>query len=339
MTITTQLPAPVLRSTDHVLSSLPYLLGFIPRDSAVLLWIHEGKLALTQRVDLPYVATQLESSEDLELWAQEVAQVSHQVSAQEVLIVVNRPDSALATTLCRSLIEQGVYPGAVWCLNEDRYCEFDFTQAQFSSTWIILSPQVSAEVVDDFVSAGWTFLNDRNALTDEVTEVRDVQHEVLTLLCGVELTDVNPADDAQRDQLIARIIAAIVDDEVDNTTVGLVCVALLDVCVRDCVLWQLSAESAQVSYAAKLREFVRAAPSGLRAPVATVAAIYAWMLGDGARANAALAQALLDDPTYGLALMMEIALSNGVAPRHWQAMMQELTYDAARWSGAPSERV
>jgi len=42
-----------LTNPDAVVAALPYLLGFRPERSMVLLWITEGRLTLTQRVDLP----------------------------------------------------------------------------------------------------------------------------------------------------------------------------------------------------------------------------------------------------------------------------------------------
>jgi len=40
-------PAPVLRSPHHLLAALPFLLGFPPHASLVLVWVDDGCIALT----------------------------------------------------------------------------------------------------------------------------------------------------------------------------------------------------------------------------------------------------------------------------------------------------
>ena len=49
----TPIDALTLRSPDALVAAVPYLLGFWPTDSAVVVWLRGGRIMLTQRLDLP----------------------------------------------------------------------------------------------------------------------------------------------------------------------------------------------------------------------------------------------------------------------------------------------
>ncbi|MGO3814952.1 MAG: DUF4192 family protein, partial [Cellulosimicrobium funkei] len=65
---------------------------------------------------------------------------------------------------------------------------------------------------------------------------------------------------------------------------------------------------------AVLEGVVAHAPRGSTAPALTLLALVAWWHGDGGRARRRLAEALAEDPTYRLALLLASALDAGVPP-------------------------
>ncbi|MGX1573521.1 DUF4192 domain-containing protein [Cellulosimicrobium funkei] len=65
---------------------------------------------------------------------------------------------------------------------------------------------------------------------------------------------------------------------------------------------------------AVLEAVVAHAPRGSTAPALTLLALVAWWHGDGGRARRRLAEALAEDPTYRLALLLASALDAGVPP-------------------------
>lgn len=343
---TTTFIRPVLHSSDHVISSLPFLLGFIPHSSAVLLWLRKERLVLTQRVDLPAAFSRDVSADALHEWADDVTSAARHIDADHVLIALfpdayiceagtQHQQSCVASALCGSLIEIGVYPNAIWLAHEDEWCEFDFGSATFSTFVHVLDPRIAAEVAQDFTSAGFAFFEQRSDLIDEVKGNAEDQKTALRAIQDDSCVGVDSDDEQRRDELINVVMRSLNSGATDTHEIGLLYVALLDVNIRDCVLWKLSEDIAQAELCAHLRALVRSAPPGLRAPIATVCAIYSWMLGDGARANVALEQALVDDPTYGLGLLLQIALTNAVPPSQWIEMMHKMSYGSARWSGAP----
>ena len=60
--MTTQ-PTLEMHGPDHLVASLPYLLGFEPGESLVVVWTKGGRLLLTQRVDLPAEEHQVDLTE------------------------------------------------------------------------------------------------------------------------------------------------------------------------------------------------------------------------------------------------------------------------------------
>ncbi|MCX6423903.1 MAG: DUF4192 family protein, partial [Actinobacteria bacterium] len=104
-----------LRSPDAVIAAVPYLLGFMPSESLVIIWLSADQVRLTQRVDLP--------SDDLSVslkeYSEAVALTAQNVIADEVIICVfsdefwdgSLPFAPLITTLM--VVMHGVHMGVV----------------------------------------------------------------------------------------------------------------------------------------------------------------------------------------------------------------------------------
>ena len=341
MTTTATFNSPNLQSPDHVISALPFLLGFIPQASAVLLWLHKHTLVLTQRVDLPDLTVSENPSDDLQVWAAQVAQASRHVDADHVCIALcmegeitikhrQRSSSTLASVLCRSIVDVGAYPHAIWLVFEDQWVEFDFATASFEGECHELDPQIAAEVAEDFACAGYEYLSTRHGLVHEVAGDPERQSAVLQAMHNDPGLGLDLSKNDEREVMIEMFIESCQDVRGGDDHAATLLLALLDVQVRDGILWKLSAQEPHAQLAVYLRSLVRSAPPGLRAPVATIAAIYAWMLGDGARANVVLEQALSDDPEYALGRLLQVALTNAVPPSRWVEMMQAMSYERAR---------
>ena len=71
-----------LRSPAALCCAVPHLLGFHPQDSAVLVWLTGGSIILTQRLDLPTAATELEGWAGA-AWAHRAVEI-----ADEVIVVL-----------------------------------------------------------------------------------------------------------------------------------------------------------------------------------------------------------------------------------------------------------
>ena len=104
-----------LRSPDAVIAAIPYLLGFIPSESLVIIWLSSGQVRLTQRVDLPSG----DLSVSLKEYSEAVANTAQNATADEVIICVfsdevfdrSLPSAPLITTLM--VVMHGVHIGVV----------------------------------------------------------------------------------------------------------------------------------------------------------------------------------------------------------------------------------
>ena len=346
----THMPAPVLRTSHHVLASLPFLLGFQPQSSAVLLWLREGRLILTQRIDLPELSIKGNDFSTLDVWTTGVVESASHADSQEVLIAIfptvltkssgvdshqaqdcgpisNAP---LVASLSRALVTAGKYPCAAWLVIEDDFWEFDFASANFSPTCHTVDPQVLIEVADDFVSAGWGHLSNRQEVLSEfdadpvaqILMLTEINHQKKVVRAGEQ--------EVKRDECISIIVAFLEAGTTDPSAQAQMITGLMDIRVRDCVLWQLTNQNCLASCAETLRMALRATPAGFRAPLATVTALAFWLQGDGVRAGAALKQATIDKADYGLAQLLDLALINGLAPKTWNETMGKMPYEACR---------
>ncbi len=108
--------------------------------------------------------------------------------------------------------------------------------------------------------------------------------------------------------------------------------ALLDVRVRDTVLWEIGHASADgVDRAASaLSALTRSAPDVILAPVATCCAVALWLAGDAAGAIAAVDRALAVEPAYNLAHLVRTALRAGWPPDRWRQIVADLDRGTCR---------
>jgi len=300
-------------------------------------------------------------------WAKDAIHSAAHANAQEVIIVLI-PDVAntnvaeftqrnldvdraacasILVALSQSLAGVGMKSADSWLVIEDAFWEFNFISATFASQCRFVDPQVIVEVRDDFASAGWRHVGSRDEVLREFTADPCEQVKMMARISAQSTVIGLGQEEEHRDAIIHAIVEylekfhgdrsqtkeitpAVLSDDQAQLVIG-----LMDVRVRDCVLWQLTSQGQLAHCADVLRDVLRATPAGLRGPIATVAALAFWMRGDGVRATAAVAQAQHDDAKYGLAHLADIALVNGIAPDLWIQMMGKLPYDVCRAGTVP----
>ena len=105
------------------------------------------------------------------------------------------------------------------------------------------------------------------------------------------------------DEAVARVVWGLRDGEVRDLAMGL---ALGPEPAAAEQLWT---------------ECTRRAPAPLDAAPATLLAVSAWLRGDGAMANVALARALDSEPGYGLATLLSDALAACITPAELRGLL------------------
>lgn len=358
-----------LQSGTEAVTAVPYLLGFPPQRSIVVLALEgrSSRLLLTGRFDLP----PLDDADVLERLAAELAARIRRAGAGRALVVLYPPEDVeapegLGELLTASFAAAGVDVIDVlvtvgvgwWSLT----CT-DPTGCALAGG--VLDGPAAARVERELAALGCTVAPDRGQLVAEVAPAEaGLSEEVLDAAAGALFERLGgpvgatggaargsaggaaePYDIAQlerfRDEGIAlgcwllgldaatRRPEAWPDD--DELLADLV-LALGDVRVRDSLLWHLAhAEPAVLEQAGSdLRRAVRRAPEGAVAAVATLAAVCCWLTGDGARTRVLLDRALADDGGYSLARLLERSVEAMLPPAAWAESLRSVPWDRCR---------
>jgi hypothetical protein len=325
-----------LTSPHDLLAAIPFLIGYHPTDSLVLVSLKDETVGMAMRVDYP-AQSDMDSSHD----AYE-ALVNHLVheGAEGALIVAYVPDTRsdgedilahLAEALTRSDIEVReslLISREQWrsLLCDDRECcplqgrpLPEITSSRIAVEQVAqgrLMPFINVAGLADSISA--------LPLADDL----EFSESVRTYLVDPESTSLQ---DIQRDgalaviDLASRFIAGSMGQNIvaDQILSAHVLGRLSDIQVRDFALGSHDDATLNI-YGAMWLYLLRIAPAGYIAPVASLLAALSYERGDGALAHRSLDRAIADDPGYSLAALLRRVFSAGWPPGSFAQMRREL---------------
>ena len=317
-----------LTSPHDLLAAIPFLIGYHPSDSLVLVSIKDDCVGMAMRIDYPIDQSEIA----FDLCASHISSDE----ADGALIVAYQPrdrsdgDEVLAQTtaaLSRAgiaiyesiLIAEGSYRSLL--CHDITCCPIDGRPVPpHDSSRIAMESVVAGHPMPfaSFAELGSSVRS--NLLAQEEQWLERVQNSY-----------VDPSDsdlnNLQRDGATAVIDLA--NDFIthgistDQDLIAHVLGRLSEIQVRDFALGSHDGESA-VGYQSMWMHLLRSAPPGFVAPVACLAAAIAYEHGDGALARAALDRAFADSPTYSLALLLKRVFSAGWPPQSFAQMRGEL---------------
>jgi hypothetical protein len=305
------LNAVTLSGPAAAVANIPAMVGFTPKDSVVAIWLKDGSVLVTQRADL------IPCLNDPHSFFSPMRK--HQ--PDEVILTFwtdKRIDSDDDSVL--SFIEYGkadvFVRDAMWIAN-GRWGSLVCDDSE-------CCPPAGREI-DPCLKA--------QELPDPIADRDDLLAEVNPK--GTER--MKPLDphgiEGWRDKQIDRIIEAWTvggfESEKHVIRAGR---ALHDVRVRDTIAYlvcDLTPDQKRDAYdlAATVARSMHPLDA---APACTVAALLAWLSGDGARANIAIDYAQRCDPDYSLAMLLSHSLAVGLPPSAWAESMSTLSYDDVR---------
>lgn len=320
-----------LRSPDALLSALPYLLGFTPTESVVLVWLRRGRILLTQRLDLP--GRSVPAAWSAAAWEHRAA-----MQADETVVVLvsatSVPDS-VQDAILRGAQSRGIAVRDVLQLHGQRWRSLLCTDASCCpSAGRSIDAEVSALVAAEFTLLGRAPVGSRDEIAASMQPDAAAVERMAELLRAQGSPPSRPAARERWRETalaaVARVMAA--GAGADAHDVALVLTGVADIRVRDAALWdaaQLDLDGLGTALTG-FSHATRQAPSPCVAPVATCAAVLAWLAGDGVRAGIALERALSADSDYSLALLVDAALRAGMPPATWRSAMGALSRDDCR---------
>ena len=316
-----------LTSPHDLLAAIPFLIGYHPENSLVLVALKDDAVGMAMRVDMPtdiapesydLLAShfQREAAEAALL----VAYVDTETDPEPVLINTSAALLRAGISIKESLIVSDGRYRSMLC-HDSECCPPlgspipDIDSSRIAAEHVIAGhpmpyanvlglvqsiaalPSAMEESWQREVQGFWVEGDSENLL--------DLQRDGATALIDLagEYTQGRGAEDRE---LAARVIGR-----------------LSDIQVRDFALGSHNDETAD-AYWQMWRDLLLIAPRGFVAPIASIFAALAYERGEGALAHKALDRALADDERYSLALLLRRVFTAGWPPQSFSAMRAEL---------------
>lgn len=328
---------------EEIASALPYLLGFRPQESVVLVALGGdggAEIRLTLRADLPPPGADGALAGAL---ADDLARrIVRDGSAAAIVAVVSEdgdlldapggadlPHRDLVHALVLGLDAAGVAVREALLVRGGRWWSFDCSHPCCApGAGTPLEERVSTLAAAS-VAEGQVVAENREALAARLAPTRDDRGEVLAAVLEVGQECASRLREIGRGRLAEESWAAVTDavarlgpgsrSRISDAAAARVAWGLRDVVVRDRAVELVLGDEARAAEQLWL-ECVRRMPPPLDVAPATLLALSTWLRGDGATAGLALQRARDGDPDYQLAALLEDALDAGVPPtqlRSW----------------------
>ena len=329
-------PARNLNGPDEVVAAVPYLLGFTPTRSCVVIALNgSGDVLFTCRVDLP-------PAEEVPAWSdclgQSLSRATGGLGRRALLVAfADEDEEALVRSATESVVTSIRGLGMevldrLWC-REGRWSSLDCDDPECCPVGgRIITRRALMHARDCF--PGHPCAESREALARSLEHVPGddasaVQAELAAMASEIRGTAI---DEPMRDIAIAHAVHQISSGPEAPRDVALALAGLRDVRVRDTVLWDLlhGPRESWAPMVVSLEHLVRLAPAGDVAPVATLLGVLEWQRGNGTKASMATERALADDPDYALAALIDTCVVSGLPPGLWLRALQSLTREECR---------
>jgi hypothetical protein len=319
-------------TTPHdLLAAIPFLIGYHPIDSLVLVSIKDESVGMAMRIDYPvredeyfFDAMVAHCSAEGADGALIVAyQALDQSDGDRVLAQVTAALSRAGIAIYESILIAQGYFRSLLC-HDITCCPVEGRPVPpLHSSRIAAESVVAGHPMPFATFATFAELNDSvraNLLADEAPWLDRVKKSFVDPHCSrlneYQRDGATAVIDLANDFLVNGISS-------DQDLIAHVIGRLSDIQVRDFALGSHDSESID-AYRTMWLHLLRSAPTGFIAPVATLAAAVAYESGDGALARAALARAFDDTPTYSLATLLQRVFSAGWPPQSFVGMRSEL---------------
>lgn len=317
-----------LTSPHDLLAAIPFLIGYHPENSIVIVSIKDDSVGMAMRIDYPERFP--EDSYSL--------LTSHltREEADSALVVAYLPEGRsdgeiILKAIEISLSHVGIPMAESILVTQGRYRSIICSDIQCCPVEGREIPPInSSRIAAEAVAAGrpMPFINS-DALTHSISPLA-LSYEA-SWITEVDSFSIDPESEnlnsLQQDGASAVIDLAhqfaLDDGYQSRELIARVLGRLSDVQVRDFALGSHSQESEE-HYYQMWKYLLRIAPKNFIAPVGALCAAIAYERGEGALAHCALDRATEDDPTYSIAKLLRRVFDAGWPPEALDAMRQEL---------------
>jgi hypothetical protein len=318
-------------STPHdLLAAVPFLVGYHPKDSLVVIAVKDEAIGMAMRVDFP-----TRDQNEIAIRAIQLAAHLKRESAQGAIIVGYLPsefyeEADVLAPYTEAIVAQEIAIKEVIEVRGERF-----------RSVICLDPlccppegRVIPPITDSRITAEQVALG-RPMPFPSVLDLKESisalprDRTLVAALKKLDLIDYSGDRAKAMQREGAHAIDRLTEDfgtqgmGVDRELLALVLKRLHDLQVRDYAMGVSTPENCE-SLFSMWRWLLRTAPKGYVAPVAVVFATLAYERGEGALAQRALERALEDDSHYQMAKLLRRTFAAGWPPASFTAMREEL---------------
>jgi len=317
-----------VKTPHDLLAAVPFLIGYHPTDSLVLISVKSDSLEMAMRIDFPINppegAYRLLASHLKRDHAEGALLVAYEpegnTDGPEVLR--NAADAVIASEIPireLMLVRNGRWRSLL-CTDE-KCCPPEGNEIQDFQNSRIAAEQVASGKVLPY--------SDSEGLTHSIAPTlfaKDINWNAQVIGFRVD-PEANNLSELQRDG--AESVLLLADFYIQNGAckdydlIALVLGRLTDVQVRDFALGCHNDETLD-AYWTMWRDLLRIAPPKFVAPVASLFAAIAYENGEGALAHRALDRAIEDDNEYSLSRLLRRVFSSGWPPSGFAQLRAEL---------------
>jgi hypothetical protein len=323
----------LLSTPDDLLAAVPFLIGYHPQESLVIIALKKSAIGMAMRMDFP-ATTPLE----LTACAAQIAMHLHREGADSAIIVGYLPQGANLNNgaldeIAAAIKSNGISLSEVVEVSADR---FRSTLCQRPDCCppegLLLQKSTDSRISAEQVALGHPMPFAGLAEMRESIAALPKDKELIRAIRAIEQIDYEELDPAEILQLQREGALAVntlsesygeVGIGLDRSLLALVLVRLHDLQVRDYAMGLATPEDS-LSLWAMWRWILRIAPKGYIAPVASIFATASYERGEGALAQRALDRALEDDSRYQMAKLLRRTFAAGWPPESFSTMRAEL---------------
>jgi hypothetical protein len=345
------LPRFKLKTPADIVDAVPYLLGFQPHDSLVVLSLRgeRKRVGLTARVDLPQPELAAQCARDF------VGYLTRDHAAHAIVALYPPSDGRshpsvqpLADALTEQLLLASIEPLEVVCVGDGRWwsllCMNDACCPSEGTPIGAVSTSVCAAAM---TYAGVAVLESRDELVRTIAPVTGVVRVAMDYALtrvAEELAgriECGLGDEVARESLVlwrAEVTVRLAAEVGHVTALGVddaarLILGLVDVRVRDQILTWYDGSQGEATRGL-LVELVRRASSPFDVVPLALFAWICYLQGNGSLAGIAIDRALAANPDYGMAQLLDQALVSACDP----AVFRSALRDPAVWSSATETR-
>jgi hypothetical protein len=316
-----------LANPHDILATIPFLIGYHPSDSIVVLGMCEHRITFTARDDLPAEGAGPDPDQVAYL-----VEVLLRQGCQRLMLVGYGSEARVAptmTALLDSYDEAGVRVLEALRADGTRYWSYLCTNPHCCPAHGTTYDTAASEVAAAWTLAGRVARRDRAEYEEQIRPVtgaaRDSMHRATDAAHRRLIDTVGSAQD--EDEAEAALLNAgnlAIAEALDRQLHGVpptddeaawLAVLLQSIPIRD-IAWSLIRGSGAALYhhRALWQEILHRAGHDLVPAPASLFAFAAWRCGDGGIAKLALERALDVDPRYRMAGMLREAIALGIPP-------------------------